>query len=123
MNILLADPDRDILFCYARLLAWEGHAADTAFDAAGFFGLWEERRPDLIILNADLPGLDRGRLAEKAAADPVPLLLLGTARRAPAMPGGLPSAYLAYPFRPEELLQQADLLLAQTGNTEGPHDE
>lgn len=110
MNILLADPDRDMLLCYARLLELAGNEAVTAFDAAGLFGRWEEKRPDLIILNTDLPGLDRGGLAARTAADPVPLLMLGLCRTAPASDGGFPSAYLAYPFRPEELLQQIDLL-------------
>lgn len=110
MNILLADPDRDMLLCYARLLELAGNEAVTAFDAAGLVGRWEENRPDLIILNTDLPGLDRNGLAAKAAADPVPLLMLGLSRTAPAPGGGFPSAYLAYPFRPEELLQQIDLL-------------
>lgn len=115
MNILLADPDRDLLLCYTRLLEQEGHAVATAFDAAELFRLWDEAPRELVILDADLPRLSREKLAEKAAADRTPLLILGTGRSAPAFPGGGTFPYLAFPFFPDDLLRRtAELLPRKT---------
>ena len=111
MHIVLADPDRDILLCFSRLLELEGYTAATAFDAAELFRLWDESRPDLIILNAELPRLSLKKTAARITEDRVPLLVLGTGQTAPAASGDGLLSYLAYPFSPDEFLQQAAALL------------
>ena len=114
MNILLADPDRDILLCCSRLLEQEGYTVATAFDAAELFRLWDETRPDLVILDTNLPQLNPDKWKQRAAGERTPLLVLGTRRSLPAGPGQAAFSYLAFPFMPDEFLERtAGLLQAE----------
>lgn len=54
-KILAADDDRDILELYKALLTTEGFEVETAEDSAGALVKYHEFKPDLMILDFDMP--------------------------------------------------------------------
>ncbi len=101
MRILLAAPDRDILMCYERLLSQEGHEVTTAFDGMQIPQLLAGSGPEAVILDLDLPGLDRGRIFRMFTADGIPVIALGDLQTENDDAKNV--RFLRYPFIPEEL--------------------
>ena len=108
MRILLAAPDRDILMCYERLLSQEGHEVTTAFDGMQIPQLLAGNGPEAVILDLDLPGLDRSRILRMFAEDNIPVVALGEALPENADAKNIRS--LRYPFLPEELFAALEAL-------------
>src|SRR5262249_44729316 len=52
----------------ARLLRLDGHTVDVAYDGSGGFNAAVARRPDVILLDIGLPGLDGYTVARKLRA-------------------------------------------------------
>lgn len=111
MRLLLADPDRDLLSGFCRLMELDGHSVDTAFDGTQVLRLLDAGAYDLMILNERLPRAAHGRLMERAGHTPVivllnrPVDLRHLCQREPA------GAYLTFPFSPGDLTALADSVL------------
>lgn len=108
-HILVVDDDPSVTGLLRRGLALEGFTVDTAASGeAGLAAVWA-RRPDLVILDIMMPGLDGLAVLERLrTADPgLPVLLL-TARDAPVdQVRGLDAGaddYVVKPFTWEVLL-------------------
>lgn len=106
MKILLAGSDRDLLESLRRLLAAEDHETGCVTDGAQLQEQLDRERPDLVIADDHIPLLNETP-ALLCRRQEIPLILL--VRRLPDAGGlcgkALPSVYLAYPFRPRQLLE------------------
>ncbi|MGL5809136.1 MAG: response regulator transcription factor [Nocardioides sp.] len=97
-----------------RLLA-EGYDVARAWDGPTALRLAEERRPDLVLLDVMLPGLDGLTVCRVLQAErPVPVLMLTARDDEPDILAGLEAGaddYLAKPFGMRELLARVSALL------------
>ena len=71
MNILVVDDDRDSADGIAALLTHWDHRAWVAYDPRRALELFREHRPDVVLLDIGLPGMDgyevAGRLSNEDA--------------------------------------------------------
>ncbi|MBO4407015.1 MAG: hypothetical protein J5849_04875 [Clostridia bacterium] len=105
MRILLASPDRDLLWCYMTLFREKGIETAEAFDGAQTLAGIGEGGVDLLILAEDVPRVEEKRITSYANETGLPLIVLCT--KEPGVrelsSGVLANAYLAHPFTPEDL--------------------
>src|SRR3972149_6957740 len=116
--ILIVDDDRKIADMLRRTLAYEGYRVATAADGNEAPAKAQTERPDLVVLDWLMPGLDGIEVAKhlRAAGDLAILML--TARdavehRVEGLNSGADD-YLVKPFAPEELLARVRALLRRT---------
>jgi two-component system response regulator MprA len=115
-HVLVVDDDAPIAASLRRALEYAGHRVTVAGDGPGALAAAARERPDLVVLDVMLPGLDGlavcRRLREQAHDV---LILMLTARDAtPDRVAGLDAGaddYLVKPFAYEELLARVRALL------------
>jgi two-component system alkaline phosphatase synthesis response regulator PhoP len=108
--VLVAEDDEDILELVVFDLEDEGYEVLTARDGEAAVALALQRRPDLILLDVAMPGLDgyevtrRLRAEETTRSTPV-VLLTARAQVRDVILGFEAGAndYVTKPFRPDEL--------------------
>jgi two-component system response regulator MtrA len=108
--VLVAEDDEDILEMVVFDLEDEGYEVLTARDGDAAVALALERRPDLVLLDVAMPGLDgyevtrRLRAEESTCGTPV-VLLTARAQVRDVILGFEAGAndYVTKPFRPDEL--------------------
>src|SRR5438067_2338305 len=108
-KILIVDDEEAVCWALQRALTGQGHAVSVAASAEDAFRLASQQRPDAVILDVRLPGMDGltalGRLRELTGDAPVIVVTafgnLGTAVR--AVEGGA-FDYLAKPFDLDQAL-------------------
>jgi two-component system response regulator MprA len=115
-NVLIVDDDGPVRRTLARTLAAEGYATVLASDGGAALAEVEREQPDVIVLDAIMPGLDGLAVARRLRAKgvSVPILML-TARdavgdRVAGLDAGADD-YLVKPFATEELLARVRALL------------
>jgi DNA-binding response OmpR family regulator len=108
--VLVAEDDEDILEMVVFDLEDEGYEVLTARDGDAAIALALERRPDLVLLDVAMPGLDgyevtRRLRAEKSTSVTPVVLLTARAQVRDVILGFEAGAndYVTKPFRPEEL--------------------
>jgi len=69
-RILVVDDERDVGEALALCLADHGHDLQLASDAAGALALGERFRPNVVLLDIGLPGMDGHELARRLRAQP-----------------------------------------------------
>jgi len=106
--ILIVDDDSDILAAERALLAEDGFAVREARNGAEALVALEAEPPAMIVLDVQMPGIDGPTFARelRTRLRHVPLVIL-TAASDPKREADRcnAEAYLAKPFRAEELLQ------------------
>jgi two-component system response regulator MprA len=112
-TILVVDDDRKITDMLRRTLAYEGYHVVTAADGNEALTKAQTQRPDLVVLDWLMPGLDGIEVARRIREADDTLILMLTARdavqdRVTGLDNGADD-YLVKPFTPAELL--ADLYL------------
>jgi two-component system, OmpR family, response regulator MprA len=125
-TVLIADDDRKIIDMLRRTLAYEGYHVVTAADGLEALSQAQSQRPDVVILDWLMPGLDGIEVARRIRqADPIPILML-TARdtiedRVQGLDNGADD-YLVKPFAPAELLARIRALLrrSESSSSERP---
>jgi two-component system, OmpR family, response regulator MprA len=114
-TILIADDDRKIVDMLRRTLAYEGYRVLVATDGDEALRLAREQRPDLVVLDWMMPGLDGLEVARRIrAADETPILMLTARDAVEDRVEGLDTGaddYLVKPFAPAELLARIRALL------------
>jgi two-component system CheB/CheR fusion protein len=65
LYILVVEGDRDSAASLARLLRFYGHRVQVASDAAAAYQAAHRRRPDVVLLDLALPGMDRCDVARR----------------------------------------------------------
>ncbi|MEP6640596.1 MAG: response regulator transcription factor [Gaiellales bacterium] len=115
-NVLIVDDDGPVRRTLARTLGAEGYATVLAADGGAALAEVERQQPDVIVLDAIMPGLDGLAVARRLRAKGVsiPILML-TARdavgdRVAGLDAGADD-YLVKPFATEELLARVRALL------------
>ena len=118
-NILVVDDDQKLLNMLRRTLAYEGFHVTTAADGNAALAQVQAQRPDLIVLDWMMPGLDGiGVLKQLRASEEQTLVLMLTARdavedRVEGLDVGADD-YLVKPFAPSELLARIHALLRRS---------
>ena len=123
-TILIVDDDRDIRSLLADYLETNAYRTLGAADGTAMWKILDETRPDLIVLDLNLPGDDGLTLCRKLRAQStVPVIML-TARNEPldrilGLEMGADD-YLPKPFNPRELVARIGAVLRRKGPDEIP---
>ena len=122
-TVLIADDDRKIIDMLRRTLAYEGYHVITAADGLEALAQAQAQRPDVVILDWLMPGLDGIEVARRIReADSIPILMLTARDAIEDRVQGLDSGaddYLVKPFAPAELLARLRALLRRSEGSSG----
>lgn len=119
ITILVADDDHKLLNMLRRTLTYEGFRIVTAADGHEALAQVDRERPDAIVLDWLMPGLDGVQVAThlRAAGDETPILMLTARDAVENRVEGLESGaddYLIKPFAPTELVARIHALLRRS---------
>ena len=105
-TVLVADDEPTILDLVVEVLQVEGYATLAAHDGREVLELLARGRPDLVLMDVIMPGLDGRavvrRMRERPELDGVPVILMSAA--AHIDPAELAVAFLPKPFDLDRLL-------------------
>jgi two-component system, OmpR family, alkaline phosphatase synthesis response regulator PhoP len=114
-TVLVVDDERNLVELIQGYLEREGYAVLTAFDGPAALDLARTRRPDLIVLDLMLPGLDGVEVCRRLRrfSDAYVLMLTARAEEVDKIVGLAVGAddYLTKPFSPRELVARVKALL------------
>ena len=119
-TVLIVDDDQKLLKMLRRTLVYEGFDVATAADGREALAQVDAHRPDVIVLDWLMPGLDGiGVMERLRAAHDETMILMLTARdaiedRVEGLESGADD-YLVKPFAPAELLARIHALLRRSG--------
>ncbi|ADG97732.1 two component transcriptional regulator, winged helix family [Segniliparus rotundus DSM 44985] len=116
MDILVVDDDRAVRDSLRRSLLFNGYAVRTAENGAEALSQVLECRPDAMVLDVMMPGLDGLEVCRRlrSAGDDLPILVLTARDTVSERVAGLDAGaddYLPKPFALEELLARVRALL------------
>ncbi|MFJ9807880.1 response regulator transcription factor [Streptomyces sp. NPDC101158] len=121
-RILIVDDEPAVREALRRSLAFEGYATEDAVDGLDALARMESYRPDLVVLDVQMPRMDGLTAARRirAAGSTVPILML-TARdtvgdRVTGLDAGADD-YLVKPFELDELFARIRALLRRSSYT------
>jgi two-component system, OmpR family, response regulator MtrA len=107
-RILVVDDDTALAEMIGIVLRTEGFHVDFCADGAAAVDAWRESRPDLILLDLMLPGLDGIEVCTQIRAESgVPIIMLTARTDTSDVVRGLESGaddYIVKPFNPKELV-------------------
>jgi two-component system response regulator MprA len=117
-QILIIEDDEAIVKVLRRALAYEGYQVNFALDGETGLNIAHDRRPDLVVLDLMLPGMDGVEVCQRLRAGGNVLILMLTARdafhdRVQGLDAGADD-YMVKPFELEELLARVRALLRRT---------
>ena len=124
MRILVVDDDESVRGLVRDVLEVEGHEVDVAADGFAALRRLEACRPDAVVLDVMMPGLDGyavlSRIRTSDVGNDLPVVMLTAAaddhHAWQAWSGGV-DYFLAKPFEPTELLDFLDGLDVQAGSS------
>ncbi|MAT42055.1 MAG: DNA-binding response regulator [Anaerolineaceae bacterium] len=118
-RILIIEDDQAIVRVLKRSLTYEGYQVDAAYDGEEGITLYKRIKPDLLILDWMLPGMDGLEVCDRlrASEENVPILMLtakdNTQDRVFGLDAGVDD-YMVKPFELEELTARVRALLRRT---------
>ena len=120
MKVLVVDDDPELLPLVAFALRQAGFLALEAQSGEEGLRLLASERPDILILDLELPGIDGLEVCRRmrAAGDRTPVLVLTVRSEEEAQVRGLDTGaddYLTKPFSPRTLLARVRALLRRAG--------
>jgi len=127
-SILVVDDEPTIAEVVARYLERAGYETRTAADGPSALAAAASSRPDLVVLDIMLPGLDGlevMRMVHENGGDRVPVILLTAKGEEPDRIIGLRSGaddYVVKPFSPLELVARVDAVLRRADSHAEPHE-
>jgi two-component system response regulator MprA len=126
-RVLVADDDRAIREALVRVLELEGYVVSSATDGAGALRLIDDDKPDVVVLDVMMPGVDGLTVCKVVRADKnrVPILMLTARTETSDRVAGLDAGaddYLPKPFELDELLARLRALLRRAKPDDGGDD-
>jgi DNA-binding response OmpR family regulator len=119
-SVLVVDDDPDLRELVAMKLIYAGFAVATADTGDGALAAVAEHSPDLIVLEAMMPGTDGLAVCRRLRDDPatatLPIIMLTARSHAALVLEGFAAgatSYLTKPFSPRELVEEIESLLAE----------
>lgn len=123
-RVLIVEDDPDVREATAEYLATRGFDVQTVEDGAGLRAGLEQRRPDLVLLDLNLPDEDGLRLAcHVREHHEVAMIMVTGARDVVDRVAGLEAGaddYVAKPFEMRELLARIKSVLRRTSRGAAP---
>jgi DNA-binding response OmpR family regulator len=126
-RILVVDDDltvREVVVSYLRAA---GHDVDEAGDGESGLATFANRRPDLVVLDLMLPGIDGLETCRRIrAVSQVPVVMLTALGEEGDRVAGLEIGaddYVAKPFSPRELVLRVASILRRAGDAQRPDRE
>jgi two-component system response regulator MprA len=126
MRVLVVDDDPAVLDSLALVLGLDGFDVETASDGREAIRTLAATRPDVVLLDVLMPGLDGLEVCRRmrGSGDRTPVLMLTARDAVTERVAGLDAGaddYLAKPFARDELIARLRALLRRTG-WEGDRD-
>ena len=125
-EVLVVEDEPTIAEVVARYLQRAGYATRTVGDGPGALRAVAVRRPDLVVLDVMLPGLDGLEVMRRLRSDPAggPAIILLTAKaeeldRISGLSLGADD-YVVKPFSPGELVARVDAVLRRVDTVPAP---
>ncbi len=120
MHLLVVDDDAAVREALAVVLTLDGFRVSTAADGREGMRTLHSGRPDAVVLDVLMPGLDGLEVCKRirATGDRTPVLMLTARAEVAERVAGLEAGaddYLVKPFAREELLARLRALLRRTG--------
>ncbi|MGH2499904.1 MAG: response regulator transcription factor [Candidatus Limnocylindria bacterium] len=124
MKLLVVDDDRDLVELLDYALRREGHDVVRAYDGEQAVEMFGRERPDLVVLDLNLPKLAGFVVLERIrhTDDHVAILLLSARQDESDVLRGLQLGaddYITKPFRPKELVARVKAILRRAVKTRG----
>jgi len=123
-RILIIEDDEAILKVLRRSLTYEGYTVDTAVDGESGLVMARERRPDLVVLDWMLPGIDGLEVCQRLrSTGSLPILMLTAKDTLQDRVQGLDAGaddYMVKPFELDELTARVRALLRRTQSDRTP---
>jgi DNA-binding response OmpR family regulator len=124
MKALVVDDDRVLADLIAFALRRAGFDVVRAFDGEAALRRWEAERPDLIILDVNLPRVDGFQVCQRIRAqDTTPIIMLTVRDNEDDIIRGLnlgADDYMSKPFSPRQLVARALTVLRRAGKPPAP---
>ena len=118
-RILVVDDDTALAEMIGIVLSTEGFETAFCADGAQAVDAWRRERPDLILLDLMLPGMDGIEICTRVRAESgVPIIMLTARTDTADVVKGLESGaddYIMKPFNPKELVARIRTRLRPTG--------
>jgi adenylate cyclase len=125
MLVLVADDNRDNRQLLYDIVMSIGHESVGAADGEETLQIARARKPDLLILDVNMPGMSGFEVVNQLKADPatasIPILMLTALNTAEHRVQGLvlgADDYLTKPFNPRELIERIKTRLRQKEQTD-----
>ena len=122
MKILLVDDDDDLLDVTAYALRREGFNVIVANDGAQAIRRWEQDRPDLVILDVNMPHFSGFEVCRRIRqADTTPVILLTALNQEEQIVQGFQAGaddYVTKPFSPRQLAMRIRAIWRRVANGE-----
>jgi DNA-binding response OmpR family regulator len=119
MKALIVDDDRVLADVVAFALRREGFQVIQAFDGLAALQRWADEKPDLIVLDVNLPKMDGFTVCQRIRKESdTPIILLTVRSEDDDIVYGLDLGaddYIAKPFSPRQLVARAHAVLRRTG--------
>jgi two-component system response regulator MprA len=115
-KVLVVEDDKRLAASVRRCLAYDGHDVEIVHDGGEALRVIRDRRPDVMVLDLMLPGLDGFEICRRvrAASDQLSILMLTARDEVVDRVSGLDAGaddYLVKPFAPEELQARVRALI------------
>ena len=115
-RILIVDDEPDFVDMLSRVLAARGHMIDTARDGGLAIAQIELARPDLVVIDRELPKVDGLQVCRQMktsdATLPIIMLTSGDIELDDVTRAHAPNAFLVRPFLRDLLVDNVERLLA-----------
>lgn len=120
MKALVVDDDRVIADLVAFTLRREGFEVSQAYDGAAALQRWQADRPDVIVLDVNLPGRDGFAVCQtiRQQQDHTPIIMLTVRGDEDDVVRGLQLGaddYIHKPFSPRQLVARVEAVLRRAG--------
>ena len=124
MKVLIVDDDRVLADVVAFALRREGFQVIQAFDGLSALQRWAEDKPDLIVLDVNLPKMDGFTVCQRIRKEAdTPIIMLTVRGEDDDIVHGLELGaddYIPKPFSPRQLVARAQAVLRRAGQATSP---